>query len=478
MLKAYDTLLQSEVLADLAARSGSFETYRYECACCGEEVRIAAVNSTSMVPHFRHLSGNNYIECENYLGQYGSINIGVHSRKSKRERAEFYFDKNNKTFNLGLCFSDEEINFYQKEKAAFELSSSETGQAFNRLLINNTNFSSDFPTLISIRKFSLNYYISNTIDGIKRKYEFFKLNNTPIFFKIQGNDNNNFKAKLVRSSVLYTNTHYFVAFQSQNSVLENIRTTKEIQVDETFSFVTMGKQFTGVVLKILNKTTKIDDLMLLWKYTLEASETLTLLWPPATMTEDVLVIASDYAFFYSSFELQPHGNINVHSRDIMPVTNRVCKVSVKSKTKVAKKNVEIMLDKEVQENCVFDTILVAEITASTYTVSDDLTYFLFNNLAIQPLGNGQTVWLTPQSEIRQYHFGYLTGRIVPKLGEGLTGKYLLDDIIAHYKRNELLDTSMFSSCKLSQTASHYLEKCITSGLINSVAKDFIEKGQV
>ena len=73
MRKAYDTFLQSEVSADLAATSGGLEPYRYECAHCGEEVRLAAAGSISMVAHFRHRSGNNDVGCENYLGQYGAI---------------------------------------------------------------------------------------------------------------------------------------------------------------------------------------------------------------------------------------------------------------------------------------------------------------------------------------------------------------------------------------------------------------------
>lgn len=32
MRKAYDTILQSEVSVELAARNGGFEPYRYECA--------------------------------------------------------------------------------------------------------------------------------------------------------------------------------------------------------------------------------------------------------------------------------------------------------------------------------------------------------------------------------------------------------------------------------------------------------------
>ena len=136
-------MLQSEVSADLAAKSGGFEPYRYECACCGEEVYIAAAYSTSMVPHFRHRSGNNDVECENYLGQYGAISIDSHSRKSNRERVEFYFEKSKKIFSLGLRFSDDEINAYEQHKVVFELRTSAAEQAFFTLLINNMNFAPD-----------------------------------------------------------------------------------------------------------------------------------------------------------------------------------------------------------------------------------------------------------------------------------------------------------------------------------------------
>ena len=107
MRKAYDTILQSEVSAALAAKSGGFEPYRYECACCGEEVYIAAAYSTSMVPHFRHRSGNNNVECENYMGQYGAISIDSHSRKSNRERVEFYFERVTRHLVSGFACGDD-----------------------------------------------------------------------------------------------------------------------------------------------------------------------------------------------------------------------------------------------------------------------------------------------------------------------------------------------------------------------------------
>jgi hypothetical protein len=221
MRKAYDTILQSEVFADLTARNGGSEPYRYECARCGEEVYLAAAHSKIVVPHFRHRSGNNDVECENYLGQYGTISIDSRSRKSKLERVEFYFEKSKKIFSLGLRFSDNEINAYEQRNIAFELRLPDADRAFFTLQINNTNFAPDIPTLITIEKFSFSYFLSNTLDETKRKHDFFKFGCKPTFFKLQGN-NSDCKAKLVRGAVLYTNILYFVAYQSQYSAPDDV----------------------------------------------------------------------------------------------------------------------------------------------------------------------------------------------------------------------------------------------------------------
>lgn len=209
MHKAYDNILQSEVSADLASQIGGFEPYRYECACCGEEVYVAASDSTRMVPHYRHRSGNNDVECENYLGQFRTISTDSCSRRSNRERVEFYYDNNSKTFNLGLSFSESEIQSCEQHNVDFEIRTNDLDTPFRVLSINDVNFTPDVPTLVPLDIFSFNYYLSNTLNGAKRKYDFVKMGNTPTFFKLQGNDND-FKAKLVHSAKLFTNTQYNV----------------------------------------------------------------------------------------------------------------------------------------------------------------------------------------------------------------------------------------------------------------------------
>ncbi|MEL7566579.1 MAG: hypothetical protein AAGU27_17095 [Dehalobacterium sp.] len=477
MKKAYDTFLQSEVSADLAAKSGGLEPYRYECANCGEEVRLAAAGSISMVAHFRHRSGNNDVDCEKYLGQYGAISIDSRSRKSRNERAEFYFDSSTKMFFLGLCFSENEIATYEEESAKFELRASAQERAFYTLWINNINFIPDMPRMIPIERFSYNYFLSNTLYNVKRRYEFFKKDGAPTFFKIQGNDDN-YRARLIRSTILYTNVPYFAVVEGQYSSPQANYLPNDIEISDTYRFETMGRKVLGYFLTIKSKTTDVESLFTSWGYQVEASETLTLLWPPAAQINEISTIKSNNAFLFSSFNLEPHGNINVHSTDIKRIESGVSKISVNSRVKVYRKNAEIIIDAEKQWPAEYDALPIAESHAYVYKVPDDSTYFLFNRSGAMLIGEGQSVTLTPDSLIKRYYFGYLAGVIYPARQNELSGKLLLNDLLAHYKRAEHFSNGSFNLLELSDTASHYIASCSKSGIINSAAKRFIEEGHL
>lgn len=480
MRKAYDTFLLSEVSADLAAKAGSFEPYRYECAHCGEEVRLAAVGSTNMVPHFRHRSGNSDVECEYYLGQYGAFSTDARSRKSKNERAEFYFDSNTKMFYLGLRFSEDEISAYEQLSTTFELRVASQAQPFYSLRINGKNFTSDVQRLIPLEKFSHSYFLSNTLNGVKRKYEVFNNNttNAATFFKMQVDDSG-YRAKLVRSSVLYTNIPYFIAFSSQSQYWSpvDVPLPSEIKVESTFKFETMGRRFIGKVLTITAKTAQIDSLLSSWGYQLEAAEALTLLWPPAILSEDISLISSDVAYLYSTFELQAHGNINVHSEDISRITDGLTKVVVKPRIKVYKKNAELMLETCELESDTYDKLTVARRVEKDFQVADDSS-FMFNRSGVLPLSKGVAAQMTPNSEVRHYTNGYLDGIIAPPKQAALTGESLLQDALMYYKRAEAFNWDNYESLDLSQTAFQYIEGCVKSGLINSAVKYFIEEGWI
>lgn len=479
MRKAYDTILQSEVSAVLAAKNSGLEPYRYECACCGEEVNIAAAYSTNVEAHFRHRNGNNDVECENYLGQYGAISTDSRSRRSKRERVEFYYNNRSKTFSIGLRFSAEEINSFEQENVDFEIRTKDSAIPFYSLSINSSHFSPDVPTLVALNYFSFSYYLSNTLGGIKRKYDFIKPgNSTPTFFKLQGNDSD-FKAKLIRSTVLFTNIQYFVIFQNHYSTPRDIELPDEILVNETVRFESMGYKFLGKALSIQKKTVRSDEILNSWGYQLESSESITLLWPPSPVVNDVSLITSEEAFVFTSFELQAHGNINVHPTDIFKVNHGISRILVKPKTKIFKKNAEIVIDKVEQPIDNYSLLTTSKSRASKFTVPDDGdSYFLFNRFGVTSLNVGQVVLLTPKSEIRRYNFGYLTGCFYPDQNKKLVGEALLQDILMHCKRTEALDLNVFASLKMSSVALRYMDKCMGSDSINVVAKQHIMEGLI
>lgn len=477
MEKAYDIFLQSEVSANLSARNGGLEQYRYECVHCGEEVYLAAAKSVNMVAHFRHRSGNNDVDCEKYLGQYGEFSVDPRSRKSKNERVEFYFDSSTKTFFLGISFSDNEIATYDENSAEIEVKTSSYKQPFSTLRINNFNFAPDTPSMITIKQFSYSYYLSNTLNNISRRYNLFRNDNIPTFFKIQGSETE-YRAKLVRSTSIYTDVLYFCVMESQYKFLPVNYPTSDIEVLSTFHFETMGKKFIGYTLKIKNKTIDVESLFSSWGYQVEASEVLTLLWPPAIQVNESLTINSDNAFLYSSFNLQPHGNINVDSTDISIYRKGISRVLVNSKVKVFCKNAEILIERRKINSTDNETLYVEEKCARDYKVMDDRTYYHFNRSGTTPIRKGQSVFLTPVSLIKRYNFGYLDGVIYPEQQNELSAEQLLHDLLIHYKRTEKFFLDSLVTIDLSDTASKYIEKCVETGIINSAAKRFIEEGQI
>jgi hypothetical protein len=476
---AYDVILTDYVDAESAARSGGFEPYRYECARCWEEVRLCAADSKNQATHFRHRSGNNNIECENYLGNHSLVIHNALSRRNARDKIELYFSNATKTFNIGIKFNAEEISAYEQLGASFQIRSSIDSRPTISVPIKNSRFLPDVTEFIPINEFSWEYYITSTNVSKQRKYEMFRKDrrNTlyPSFFKIQAHgDDDSFQAKLVRTEMLYTNTTYLIIFTHQYYTLSF---QNDVQVDKVFTFRTMNRDFAGVIVMFTNKTERVERQLEAWKYKLETNEMLTLLWPPSPQINDAVYIKTNFAYIFSSFELQAHGNINVHSEDISRITDNLTKVTVKPKTKIYKNNVELMLEPCEQEPNDYINLFVSHRIENNIQIADDAS-FIFNRSGVLPLKKGANVQITPKSEVRHYSGGYLDEIIVPPEPNVISGENLLKNALIYYKRVESFDLSVFKSLNISQTAIQYLENCEKTGIINSAVKRFIEEGRI
>jgi hypothetical protein len=485
MHKAYDIYLSAEVTADLAAKAGA-DLYRYECACCGEEVYLAAAKNViddfqyqrkPTEPHFRHYKGNNDVDCEQYLGQYGAISTEANSRKSKNERAEFYFDHNTKLFYIGLTFSERELSYYEEHAAIFELRTSSQLEPFYVKEISSLRFAPDIQELIPLNKFSNNYFLSNTLNGVKRKYDVFNnRKNSPTFFKLLAGDKNS-RTKLVRSAILYTNTSYLMVFHGKRQSLDlvNYSQLNEFRIENSFDFETMGRQFIGRVITIDSKTVQNEHIVNSWGYQLESSERMTLLWPPAFISDDIFSINANAAYLYTTFEIQPHGNINVRSENISKICDGLTKVTVDSRVKVHKKNAEIMIENHVQESkC--NTKLSIEVQSSKEYKALDESSFLFNRSGVSKLKKGSITHLTTNSLVKHYYDSYLDNVVKSPEIPLISKEQLIHDVLIYYKREDMFNWDEFESCDLSQFAFTYIEDCEKKGFINSAIKLLIKKG--
>ena len=479
MRMAYDAILTDYVDAESATRNGGFEPYRYECALCWEEVRLCAADSKNQATHFRHRSGNNNIECENYLGNPNTVIHNALSRRNARDKVEFYFSSATKTFNVGVKFNADEIATYEQSGTSFQIRNSVGSKPTISVPVKGSRFLPNVTEFIPISRFSWEYYVSSTNESKQRKYEIFRKDkrNTlyPSVFKIQAyEDDDNFQAKLVRTETLYTNTTYLIIFTNQYHTLS---LQNDIQVGKRFTFRTMNRDFVGVIVTFVNKSARIEQQLKTWKYKLEDNETLALLWPPSPQIEDAVYIKTKFAYIYSSFELQAHGNINVHSGDISRISVSLTKVAIKPKTKIYKKNAELMLEICKQEANACIDLLIMQKTENNFCIVDE-SYFMFNRSGVLPLSKGSSIQMTPKCEVRHYSNGYCDTIIVPPELKVISGERMLQNALMYYKRHEKLNRDDFESLNLSQTASKYLENCKQKGIINSAAKRFIVEGRI
>jgi hypothetical protein len=475
--KAFDTKLEVEVEATLVARNGGCnDQYRFECAYCGEEVDLAAAQSIYKTPHFRHHHGNNDTECENYLGQHKELSWNSSSKKSRRENVSIYYHNNNKLFTFGIRFSEAEIDEYERLSASIEIIASPKRQVFESRKINHLNFYDSAVAYLPISIYSEQYLVQTTDRRTPRAFPFLKTGGIPTLFKIQGNDNN-YKAKLVSEGMLYTNTRYLAILHSKSmpsSLPGDL--PKAIQVERRFHFESMGREFVGAEIAIESKTISVEGLLRFWGYGLEASEKLTLLWPPAALCDEKYVVDSDAAVVYSTFELQAHGNVNVPSVCITRVEPRASIISIKPNTKIFRRNAEMVITPGGQIDDI-KALQTMEVGAKQLAIPDDKhQYFLFNDGGVMPLHSGQIVRLAKNSNIKCYKSTYVVCRYKLPPNPSPTGKQLLEDILRHSKREAVFDSSDFSGLNLSATAHNYLEECEARKTINAVARQWILGG--
>ncbi|MDR2458018.1 MAG: hypothetical protein LBD41_06020 [Clostridiales Family XIII bacterium] len=477
LIEAFDKIVNRYVSADWAKQNSCLEKYRFTCGICGEDVYLAAASiNAKRIAHFRHRKGNNEKECENYIKMTGR-NTGSLKEK-KRNRVDFYYNIENRNFNIGLKFTDVEIEEYGDKEAYFKLTYENGENTFDAIekqhKIHSGTFAHNDITQFAIDKYALSYYFSINVDtDAPEKYDIF-YDNKPTFFKLLGNDNK--LAKMIRTETLYTNTSYFIVNYDNLRINEK---NDDINILANMQFKTMDLEFKGLIIEFLKNTPRIHNILHEMGYKLVDAATLTFLWPPGLINKDAFEIESDNVFLYTDLILQPGSNIKIASNNLKrDESSNLYMVAVKEPIEVYDKNITTVIKSKKREFKHYDKFEFSNENHSKYIVPDKSISFLFNSFGAVKLSSGQTIYLTEQSVIKHFNGSYLYKEILPNQAKELNREELLIDILKHIKRMEACDVNVFKKIPLSDCAKKYVSECETSGLINSVAKDYILEGKI
>ena len=481
MRKAYDNILSDYVDAEIASIEGGSEPYRYVCACCWEEVHLCAVDSFYQVAHFRHRNGNNDVNCENYLGSRNAVINNANTRLNAKDKVDFFLDIGKSIFTIGVRFSSEEIAVFEKNQVKLEVRSTNQGKPFLTHRVDRSTFAPDIITHFALPLFSWDYFVCSTNDTKKRRYEVFSKNSAgnsfPIFFRnLTISSDENPISKLVKSKNLYTNTTYTLVTTNRSPSI--LRFDESVIVDNKNEFRTMNQDFISATILIKTISAQTAQKLNEWGYSLEANETLNILWPPSAISNERLITNRSEMFLYSSFVLSPHGNINLSEKSIQKINSNVSLIQISDGVKVYKKNNELFIAKmEIVKN-EYSLIRVAEKFVSKFT-ADDNGYYLFDKSGVTRLSKGMTITLSKNSKILHFYFNYLDQVIAAKDTETrIDAQTLLSEILQYYKRVLPYKTDNFGSLKVSEIAYVYTSRCEQTGFINAAVIRYIQGGGI
>ena len=476
MDKAFDVVLQSEV--DAVTVASTLRTYgeqfRYQCLCCGEEVYLAAADSTTKSPHFRHRRGNNEKDCEHYLRQQGAIERYLLIRKHNKKYVSFYFNIEQKVFEIALTLSDEEIDNESAERREFSLYTEYYAQPFFVMPINKGNLIPNFFNYYMLDKYANDYYVSYSKNEIKIKYsDVIRRNYKLNIYKI---NLMNSHYRKITSNVLYTNCKYLAVSENKIYIEELIRLSNIETESELFSFVTQGKNFFAVEFVISSEDYRSNSFFQEQDLRIECAENMDILWPPAYIKDDTFVIDSEKLYITSSFELIPHGNVNSDVTDIKSICENVSELIVSSSILIIEKNVECRIIREERELIDSSYEKAEYIYEDIYRIPEIYNYFLFDKNGCTSLLAGTEIFLSATDRIVGYKNGHIKRIILPKEKIKLTKEALIQNIIKYHPQIEPFELDDFMDITADEPVLSYVESCYRSGRINTVIKKYIKEG--
>ena len=478
MDKAFDAVLQSEVEAAVIAKTSYCflgERFRYQCLCCGEEVYLAAADSSERSPHFRHRKGNNDTECERYLGQLDTAEHFAFLRKHKQGHIEFYFNRDRMTFEICAFFTEEELQAYEKENDRLMVSSKYCADPFLSIPLSKEVFVPGRKSYFTITEFSTQYIVSFDSGFNSCTYQDVMRDTKKInIFRVRMQDEH---CKHQTSSLLYTNTEY-IGISECEETMQELASLEYIISEEMFSFVTENRDFYGLKFSVKQVEFSVRHFFRKHDYQLETSESFSILWPPVYIRNSRSICTGDTIHVHSSFELIPHGNINVDAAFIRKNDRDVLQLHVDDEVIIYEKNIDICVQKERKLG--METVLEEPVTiySDRYTISEQYDYFLFDKNGCTRLIPDSNVYLSESDRIVGYKNGHIKVYVYACPKEKMDIGQLINDMVKYHPQSEKFEPDDFMDITTDETVLTYLENCYRSGRINTVVKRYIKEGLI
>lgn len=479
MDKAYDSVLQCEVDAIVIAKTlNNLEEnrHRYQCLCCGEEVYLAAADSSERTPHFRHRRGNNDTECERYLGQPGALEHFVEMRKNKQEYIEFYFNNARMTFEIGASFTEEELEKFEVKKQMMAVFSKCGTKPFLSLPLNRKVFIPGEKNYFTITEFSPDYYVSfDSEDSYYIYRNVMKTDEEINIFRVKVQDEHSIR---LATSILYTGTKY-IGISENEEIIQELAMLEYVISEDVFSFITDNRRFYGVSFSVNRAEYSVLYFFQQYNYQIETLEKFNILWPPVYIKDTYLSCSKDTVFVHSSFELIPYRNTSIAATNLKKISRDILKLYINDKVSIHEKNINVCIKREKKVE--IETIQGKPeiIYSDRYTISDDYDYYLFDKNGCTQLIYGSNIYLSESDRIVGYKNGHVKKCVYACPKEKTDTRQLINDILKYHPQSEVFNPDDFMNITTDETAVLlYLESCYRNGRINTVIKQYIKEGLI
>ena len=473
MDRAFDAVLRSEVEAAVVAKNSHrflSEKFRYQCLCCGEEVYLAAADSIERAPHFRHRKGNNDKACERYLGQPGAVEWSL--RKRKQEYVEFYFNRNRRTFEICVSFTEEELKMHAEENNKLTVSSKYYIEPFLSIPLSKEVFIPGEKSYFTITEFSPEYFVSfNSGLNCCTYYDVMRAPGKINIFRVRVQNEH---CRHQTSSLLYTDTEY-IGISENEKVLQELKSLEYVLSEELFSFFTENRLFYGLQFSVKRVEFSVLHFFQKHDYQIETSEVFSILWPPVYTRGSCSICDKDTVYVHSSFELIPHGNMNADGTFVSEINEDVSKLYIEDEVIIHEKNIDLCVKKErkMRMESVPEEPVVTYF--DRYTVPDQYDYFLFDQNGCTRLLPDSKVYLSESDRIVGYKNGHIKAVVHASSKEKMDTRQIISDIIKYHPQTESFELDDFMDITTDETILTYLEKCYRSGQINTVVKRYIKE---